>query len=355
MFRVPFLAVLSGSGIAQVAHLDLTALEEFSADFDVGSLWHDRSAPNAVRFLSQQPGAPQDHGTIAIHARNLQLKLDNHMILPPGMWTGGPTGPNNPILAQLGGTDVHEELHINGATGQASFHVDSAVLQVCIQIDQLPPVAQIAHDQISAQLQQAEQISQMVEAVPVTLQLCNSCASSPANALIGPPLGPHHRSELFIFNDESQPVLVTVDPGPAGGPALKFSNYTNTVGNQFEVRACEVESNALSQSLLASDPEVRQYISSRIAEHQSRLQALLEPAMLNTRFNFIPLAIKDLMMVPAGQPCSNDMLTEVSPRTLSSFEVVVMGACSFVMGMIVTRLFHKKSVDPARYEAMVSA
>merc|ERR1719162_2366920 len=100
-----------------------------------------------------------------------------------------------------------------------------------------------------------------------------------------------------------------------------FGNYVNGqsnpdlyayVGNQFGVRACDVETHRATQTLLSSSPEVRDFISNRIAEHQNRLQGLLEPAALNTRYNFIPLEIADMMVAPGGQPCSNELLAVAS-------------------------------------------
>jgi len=173
---------------------------------------------------------------------------------------------------------------------------------------------------------------------------------------------------VVLFNEASHPQLMfsnLVHPAtdlidPTGGGidvGVNFSNYANTVGNQFGVRACDVETHSATQSLLASSPEVRDFISNRIAEHQNRLQGLLEPAALNTRFNFIPLEIADRMVAPGGQPCSNDLLAVASPKDASIFQMIlVSGVCSFATGLAVTYgALRKKSVVSADAYHEVSA
>ena len=107
--------------------------------------------------------------------------------------------------------------------------------------------------------------------------------------------------------------------------------------------------------MMAADPESREFIASRIAEHQQRLQALLEPAMLNTRFNFIPLELADQMIPPAAQPCITNDLVQIPSRTEGAFQTVVFSVCLFVMGMATLGALHKKRVTPADAYYQVSA
>jgi len=129
--------------------------------------------------------------------------------------------------------------------------------------------------------------------------------------------------------------------------ALKFDNYASSVGNQFGVRACEVESQVSTQNLLATNPDAREFVSNRIAQHERRLQALLEPVGLNTRFNFIPLEIADLM-VPLAQPCTNEDLAQMPGTTFSTLQAAAFSVCSFVMAAVVTSAaMRRKTVTPA--------
>merc|ERR1719174_3054496 len=80
---------------------------------------------------------PQSHGSLAVDARNLQLKLDNNTPLPEGFHVG-------PL--DLGGHTVHEEIHMNGATNQASYHLSTPILSLCVLLDApagIPPAAQM--------------------------------------------------------------------------------------------------------------------------------------------------------------------------------------------------------------------
>merc|ERR1711957_488423 len=129
--------------------------------------------------------------------------------------------------------------------------------------------------------------------------------------------------------------------------ALKFDNYVSSVGNQFGVRACEIEHQTATQSLLATNPEARAFIAHRIAQHQRRLQAMLQPVGLNTRFNFIPLEIADLM-IPAAKRCTTDELAQIPRKALSTLQLAAFSVCSFVIGIAATfAALRKKSVSLA--------
>merc|ERR1740117_926125 len=125
--------------------------------------------------------------------------------------------------------------------------------------------------------------------------------------------------------------------------AWKFDNYSGSVGNQFGVRACEIESQTSTQSLLATNPKAREFMANRIAQHQRRLQALLEPVGLNTRFNFIPLEIAELM-VPAAQHCTNEELAQIPHKALSTLQAGAFSVCSFVIGIAATLGASRKKI-----------
>jgi len=215
---------------------------------------------------------------------------------------------------------------------------------------------------VDANLQQAEQMA------PMMMQQFGDHFSVDGEPGFGVHFMNSRTADAMMFSDASHPKLLAIDP--AMNPlyvqgldqetgimlGVKFSNYANTVGNQFAVRACEVETHSATQSLLASSPEVRDFISTRITEHQNRLQGLLEPAALNTRFNFIPLKIADMMVAPDGQPCSNELLAVASSKDASIFQILVFGVCSFAAGLAVTYgALRKKSVVSADAYHEVSA
>jgi len=371
MFRSFVFASVAGTGSAQVGScsdglcgFDLRPLEEFTVDFNLvmtASL-ADGLQPGLTTGFTTSPLPsffPTEHGSIAVHARNLQLKADSHLMIPPG------TLPPNPVLSQLEGADIHEELHINGAAtpAQASFHLASPLLNICIQLDNLPVPPQ-ASAMVDANLQQAEQMA------PIFMQHEGghfSVDGEPGFCAVDPG---HNDPILGVcFSDASHPKLLPLRNANLHRSGIDlgmmFGNYVNgqsdvtfwdEVVNQFGVRACDVETHRATQTLLASSPEVRDFISNRIAEHQNRLQGLLEPAALNTRFNFIPLEIADRMVAPGGQPCSNELLAVASPKDASIFQILVFGVCSFAMGLAVTYgALRKKSVVSADAYHEVSA
>jgi len=264
------------------------------------------------------------------------LRLDNHLTFPT------PFHLLRNHQFQLSGMEMHEELHLNGATGQASFHVESPVLNLCFQLDHLPPVASIEHDRIEMQLQQAEQVA------PMIFQQHGFHLNLDGQEVMG--LNGVGRTPV-LFTDSSHPAfmgLATLAPPSLHGwerLGVKFDGFSGTTGNQFSVRACEIESHTATQSLLVANPEVRDFVASRIAQHQSLLQGLLEPEGMNTRFNFIPLEIAESMMstTPA---CTNDELVQ-SPATQSSTTLAVLSVTSFVMGVAAFAAFRKKHVTPA--------
>jgi hypothetical protein len=350
-------AALLGSGSAQPhspgkcgdCNVDLTALEEFTADYDVVLAHFNTHGYNTaatgtppITTTALPPMLPSDHGTIAVHARNLQLKLDNHLAIPQNF----PNPRQHPIISMLAGHEIHEELHINGVNGQASFHLGSPVFNACIQVD-LPPVP-INHEMLEEQLGQAQQIATMVvrrEGVHVTVDGV-------------PGVGVEvNRGTIFMLTDDSHPEMVLMDipirPGEEVG--LKFSNYKNSVGDAFSVRACEVEAHTATQTMLAENPDVQDFFAQRLAEHQSRLQALLEPTWLNTRYNFIPLQVADLMLAPSPEGCANNVLAETAPMATNTFQSLALGVCSFVMGVTATYGAMRKKAAPSDSYYHVSA
>jgi len=348
---------------------DVTALEEFSIDFEAKiavfpELFQTAGLGQPVVFTTSNlpDNLPSEHGSLALHARNLQLKLDNHLSFP----TQIPHVPGLRLsvdqdLQQLSGMQIREELHINGAAGIASFHVDSPIMNLCFQLDHLPPViarqlqGELQGDVISQQLQQAEQM------VPAILEQYGLRATVDGEDVVGWKSGTEHNNHMtaaswrgtdaYLFDaSTSHPALVLLGAINPRTPdevslALKFSNYNNSVGNQFAVRACEIETQIATQSFLATNPETRTFIASRIAAHQNRLQVLLQPQILNTRFNFIPLEIAGLM-VPAESSCATELAQKPQSGSFT-FQIAVCAAFSFVLGIAITRLLSKKSMTPA--------
>ena len=106
MYRGPLVfAALIGSGSADCdgCTIDLTALEEFTSDYDL--VMAMLASEYVVTTSSLPLNLPSDHGTVAVHARNLQLKLDNHLAIPADFqapWA------RNPILSQLLGHEIQE-------------------------------------------------------------------------------------------------------------------------------------------------------------------------------------------------------------------------------------------------------
>lgn len=367
MYRAPvaFVALVS-TGLAQQAPLactdgtcpfDVQAFEEFSVSYDVVMVSH---VAGGLATAPLPSAMPSEHGSIAVHARNLQLKASSHSSFPPGAFPPGMFPPG--LMDTMINADIHEELHVNGMHGQASFHLSSPIVNMCIQIDNLPPVAESPQwqAQFDASIHQAEQMA------PAMIQNMGQhlvVDGEPSIGIFAPP------DDWFVVRPVFQsgqhtthPELVTLPfpgpPGSSGVVGVKFDHYMAEVGNEFEFRACEVESHSATQSVLSSNPEAREFVANRIADHQRRLQAVLEPRALNTRFNFIPLKIADLMMdpmAPGGQPCSSD-LAETSPKETSFLQMVSLGVCTFAMGVATTYgALRKKSVVTADAYHEVSA
>merc|ERR1711865_841539 len=122
------------------------------------------------------------------------------MGIPPGF------GPPNPVLSLLEGADIHEELHINGAAtpAQASFHLASPLLNICIQIDNLPVPPQ-ASAMVDANLQQAEQMA------PMMMQQIGghfSVDGEPGFGAVNP--NPSDFVSGVFFSDASHPTLLVL-------------------------------------------------------------------------------------------------------------------------------------------------
>jgi len=344
----------------QSCAFNVTALEEFSVDYTVVAFtdptgWTHPTAAGTTGFTtSPLPDTfPSEHGTIAVHARNLQLKLDSHAAFPTPFAIGGTD--DGMAIVPVSGMEIHEELHINGATGQASFHLESPIVNLCFQLDHLPPVTQQQHDMIDGMLQQAEQMGPaLIQQHGVSGITVDGEQTVGITATIGRQYpGDEGTAAAILFTEDTHPKFATLmieggdraamkfllHPPPSDELldriALKFDNYASSVGNQFGVRACEIESQTATQTFLATNPEAREFLANRISQHQKRLQSLLEPVALNTRFNFIPLEIADLML-PAAAHCTNDELAEIPGKALTTLQAAAFTVCSFVMGVTAT-------------------
>lgn len=291
--------------------------------------------PSDLRTSPVPDSFPSHSGSIAVNVRNLQLKYDSHVTFPP-MFRLGPM--------PVGRMSIHEELHINGATGQASFHLESPIINVCFQLDHLPPVARMQRGNINMHLQQAEMMA------PQVVQRFGHHGTLDGEHDIVLSGSPGH---AIAFSESSHPLFATTPlnfrernlyqhlfhPTPSEELleqlGVRFTSYTGTVGHQFAVRACEIATS--SETLLASNPSMRQFISARITHHQTILQELLEPMGLNTQFNFIPLDIADLMVPPPSlnSTCTGEEMAQIEETTTSWSTAQVASACagSVVLGI----------------------
>lgn len=308
---------------------DVTALEEFSVDYHAV-----RFTQNGNDFTTGPMSFWTDSGSsVALNVRNLQAKWNNQ----GNFGTPLQIGP-----LPLSGQPFQEEIHINGATGQASVHIASSYLNMCFQLDGLPNFAQMQQATIAQDIAMAEQ------AGPGIAQQYGTRVTVDGVAAVGfeDPSGEH--PGVWSFTDSTHPLFI-------GGPALpsqrhfydmlqprpsedeinhvgmKIDNYANTVGNQFDVRACEVQSQMASQALLAANPTAKQFMASRLALYQGHLQALLRPFGKS----FIPLEIEDLM-VPVAHDCDTDELAQIPPNAWSTMQAAAFSVCAFVTGIAVT-------------------
>jgi len=319
-------------------HFNFSALEEFSADYTAVRVT-DYTA-DSITTGALPSTFPSERGSIAVHMRNEQLKLDNHLSFPTPFAIG---------QVPVSGMEVHEELHINGATGQASFHLASPIVNMCFQLDSHIPVAQMQHDMIESRLRMMEQRSsqmaqqefeqytvdgQVVMGDPVTVRDRVAFTPSSHPAFLFTPPDPDADHMMASFNPPAPAVL----RGPGSTLAVIFENYANSVGNQFGVRACGITDHSRSQSLLAASPEARKFVVYRLAQHESRLQAVLK----NTGFNFSPLEISDVM-VPSAQPCTGAKLAQIPSTALSTAQTAAFSVCSFVMGLAITLTVIRKT------------
>jgi len=248
----------------------------------------------------------------------------------------------------VSGHHIHEEVHVNGIAGKASFHFDSPMVKGCITVDLPAPLA----DQISAmapmmdaQLQQAESMAPMIVqqvGFPNSVDgddcvMLEIRGASDADVL-----------QVGFSKYESHPkVVVDVGaPGLFGALAVKFSDYHSHVDES--TRACEVEGQETMQTFLSSSPEARSFVTSRIDQHQHHLQALLQPKALNTRFNFAPLELVKLL-VPVEQDCAS-ALAETPIQSFSVAGSVVLGIFSMSMGVAVSQgLMRQRKVSQTNY------
>jgi hypothetical protein len=355
MFRGPLvLATLLEAAQATCPDcaFDVTALEEFSVNIQ-GVRW---AADEDTHEITTQPlsfWTQSADSSMAVNVRNLQLKWNNHGHFAPHLAVG-------PL--PIGGMEFQEEIHINGLTGQASLHIGSPIVNMCFQVDHLPPFAQMERPMINQRLSMAEQ------AGPGIAQQYARHMNVDGEDVVAF-ADPSGREPGFAaFTDSTHPKLfagplqpdqerfyLMMQPRPSfdelNHMALKADNYVNTVGNQFGVRACEVESHANSQALLAANPTVKDFVASRLAFHQGNMQLLLRP------FNksFTPLEIEDLM-VPVGNKCGGDELAQISPKAWNAMQVSALSVCAFVTGIAVTfGISRKKHVTPADEYHLVAA
>jgi len=310
-------------------NLDVTALENFSTNFEV-KLYQLDPSDRSVITMPLPPMLPTEQGTIAVDARNFYAKISSDVQFPTP-FSAGPV--------DLSGHHVRAELHVNGIAGKASYHLDSQMVKGCITVDLPPPITdQIAQmaPMMDAQLQQAEAIGPMM-----AQQMGFSSSVDGEDCVV---FGNEYRREgdqaqvgnVGFSKTHSHPLVVftTGEAGLPGQMALKFSDYSDSAGDE-SIRACQIAEQDAMQTFLASSPDARAFVTSQIAQHQRHLQATLQPKSLNTRFNFVPLELAELL-VPAEQHCAS-ALAETPAQSVSVAGTVVFAMFSFFVGVAVNQ------------------
>jgi len=325
MFRGVFFGVVLGvSGQCPTCQFDAAVLEHFTSNFEVKQL--QIADDGEVTTMAMPSTRPSVHGSMAVDARNFYVKLDTHTQFPT------PFHPPDMPELDLSGLQIHEEFHVNGIVGKASYHLEGELVNVCIDVD-LP--AHITEKVASLQPMMDAYIQQAETMAPVMVQQYGSLTvldGQPA-MLLAPP-----DSRVFAAFSllNSHPVAVLAHAEEAdfvlNNRALKFTDYSNYAGDE-SIRACEISGQDAMQSFLSTNPDARAFVRSRIVEHQHNLQATLQPKSLNTRFNFVPLELVDLM-VPVQQPCATN-LVETPMQVSSVASSVVFGIFFFSMGVAV--------------------
>jgi len=317
-------------------NLDVTALEKFSTNFEVklyqidpsdaSTGWHPNFCGSVIT-MPLPPMLPTEHGTIAVDARNFYAKISSDVQFPTP-FSAGPV--------DLSGHHVRAELHVNGIAGKASWHLDSQMVKGCITVDLPPPITdQIAQmaPMIDAQLQQAEATAPMMAQ---QMGLSGSVDGEDC-VFLGSVDGAAQFGIVGFSKTHSHP-LVVVTPccghPPGRNLALKFSDYSDSAGDE-SIRACQIAEQDAMQTFLTSSPDARAFVTSQIAQHQRHLQATLQPKSLNTRFNFVPLELAELL-VPAEQHCAS-ALAETPAQSVSVAGTVVFAMFSFFVGVAVNQ------------------
>merc|ERR1711862_905021 len=105
---------------------------------------------------------------------------------------------------------------------------------------------------------------------------------------------------------------------------LKFSGYEGSVGDAFSVRACSIEAQSATATMLSSNTELKDFAKNRVSRHTASLQRLLQNPGLNTRFNFLDFNLAEKLF-----PESNDCGSVLVEKTESSgFPVWVLSLMS---------------------------
>lgn len=340
-------------------NFNLQALEEFSVNWELAKVEGSDGAFTTTGTFETMPAT--EHGTIAVHARHLQLKLTANVEIAEGVTLGAPHIP-------IGGQSIHEELHIDGQANRASFHFDSSVFKGCILLDApagIPPAAQMAAPQVNQNLAQAEQMAPQLAQQFAT----HGTVDGEAAVIFAPPHVPPRiiGHPMVAFSDETHPLLVGIPVGPQdenmvntlynpppslqdlGSMGIKFTDYTSGVAGQFDERACTIAGHSATISVIATNPELKSLMQHRVAVHENNLRSILETSLINTRFNFIPLDLTQRMFQVSESGCSDSLFERPSSN------VVPAGLFSFAMGVMVAvgawrSIFSKKKVALADQE-----
>lgn len=311
---------------------DVKALEEFTVNWDSVVVSHS----GGTITTAPPETLPKESGSFALHVKNLQLKFDGSADMPDPFVYGG---------IPLSGAHFHEELHLNGKRGQASYHFDSPLLKLCGLVDNLPNFAEMQGPMIDARLQQAEQQGPMIAEMGHKCTVDGQAAvgfASPTDVVAFTDPGTHPLlAALHLPRRQMRTVHEVqrmVNPRPSAKEianfGLKFSGYSNSVGNAFSERACSIESQTASAALLASNPELKAFVQERLDSSRDKVQSLFENDLIK-RFNFPTLHSNLSQMMFPETETSADALVETTVMHSRGQNMLLM-AGSFALGVAVT-------------------
>jgi len=220
----------------------------------------------------------------------MQYKTDGTITWPDGMSIG-------PM--PVGGQTWREEIHINGVTNQASFHLDTNVVKLCVLLDappQIPPLSQIEAQHIDQMLHAREEFyPQQVahDGVEATLDGEDVVAVFGGYNENGMSVGVYGRTNseprAHIY-EPPEPVMRAMQhyfsPPPNAGDlhsfgSLKVTGFSDSVGDVFSTRACSIGSQSNAMAMFEAHPHLTQFVKGRIDARVKNMQDIAHPRLMN--------------------------------------------------------------------------